>query len=160
MEKATFAAGCFWGVEEEFRRVEGVLATRVGYIGGSTEKPTYEEVCTGRTGHAEAVELEFDPALVSYADLVEKFWGLHDPTQKNRQGPDRGTQYRSSIFFHGEAQEGEARRSLEALQASGRFSRPVVTEIEAAGTFWEAEDYHQQYLAKRGMGACSTTIRR
>ena len=159
MEKATFAAGCFWGVEEEFRRVEGVLATSVGYTGGNTEDPTYEEVCTGRTGHAEAVEVEFDPALVTYADLLEKFWGIHDPTQKNRQGPDVGTQYRSSIFCHGSEQEADARRSLEALQASGRFSRPIATEILAAQTFWRAEDYHQQYLAKRGMGACSTTIR-
>jgi len=159
MEKATFAAGCFWGVEEEYRRVEGVLATTVGYAGGTTENPTYEEVCTGRTGHAEAVEVEFDPSVVSYADLVEKFWTLHDPTQKDRQGPDVGTQYRSSVFFTSPEQESVARRSLEMLEASGRLSRPVATEILAAGTFWPAEDYHQQYLSKRGMGACSTTIR-
>jgi len=159
MEKATFAAGCFWGVEEEFRRVEGVVATRVGYTGGTTSSPTYEEVCTGRTGHAEAVEIEFDPALVSYAELLAKLWSIHDPTQKNRQGPDVGTQYRSAVFFHDAGQEAEARRSLEALKASGRFARPVVTEIVAAETFWPGEEYHQQYLAKRGMGACSTTIR-
>ena len=149
MEKATFAAGCFWGVEETFRKVPGVIDVTVGYTGGTVENPSYEDVCTGRTGHAEAVEIEFDPATVSYDVLLETFWDAHDPTQLNRQGPDFGTQYRSAIFTHGPEQESTARVSLEALQNGGRFGGPIVTEIAPASQFYRAEDYHQQYLAKR-----------
>jgi peptide-methionine (S)-S-oxide reductase len=151
-EKATFAAGCFWGVEVEFRNTLGVTAARVGYTGGHTEEPSYEEVCTGRTGHAEAIEVEFDPAEVSYEDLVERFWSLHDPTQVNRQGPDMGTQYRTAIFVHSPEQEAKAKASRERAQS--RFSKPIATEIVAAGPFWPAEDYHQRYLEKRGLATC------
>ena len=157
MDKATFAAGCFWGVEAAFREMEGVISTRVGYTGGRTENPTYEQVCTDRTGHAEAVEVAFDESMVTYRDLLDRFWKIHDPTQLNRQGPDVGTQYRSAIFFHSPEQEVEARRSLEELQASS--PRPVVTEIVPAPTFYEAEEYHQRYLEKRGQAACAVTVR-
>ena len=154
MSKATFAAGCFWGVEAEFRKVEGVLATAVGYEGGTLERPTYEDVCSGRTGHAEAVEVDYDPARVSYDRLLNVFWENHDPTTLNRQGPDVGEQYRSAIFFHDAEQEKAARESKESLEASGRYRRPVVTAIVPASTFWRAEDYHQQYLEKRGLATC------
>ncbi|HMD02140.1 MAG TPA: peptide-methionine (S)-S-oxide reductase MsrA [Candidatus Baltobacteraceae bacterium] len=149
MEKATFAAGCFWGVESDFRAIPGVVDVVVGYIGGQTEHPTYEEVCSHGTGHAEAVEVTFDPAVVSYERLLDAFWGLHDPTTINRQGPDVGTQYRSAIFYHNESQRSAAEASKAALAASGRYSRPIVTEIVAAPRFWPAEDYHQRYLEKR-----------
>ncbi|HEY7862850.1 MAG TPA: peptide-methionine (S)-S-oxide reductase MsrA [Thermoanaerobaculia bacterium] len=154
MEKATFAAGCFWGVEAAFRNVEGVTATAVGYTGGTTENPTYEQVCTDRTGHAEAVEVEYDPSRVSYGKLLEVFWGEHDPTQKNRQGPDVGTQYRTAIFTHSPEQKAAAEASRDALSKSGKFSRPIVTEIVPAVRFWPAEEYHQRYLEKRGLATC------
>ncbi len=152
MEKATFAAGCFWGVEAEFRAVPGVVATRVGYIGGTTENPTYREVCSHTTGHAEAVEVEFDPAVVSYERLLEVFWDCHDPTTLNRQGPDVGTQYRSAIFCHTPEQERAARASKERLEESGRLRRTIVTQIVPATTFWCAEEYHQRYHEKQGGG--------
>lgn len=155
MERATFGAGCFWGVEAEFRQVPGVLSTRVGYAGGHYDNPSYKDVCTGKTGHAEVVEVTFDPARVSYQTLLDVFWDNHDPTQLNRQGPDFGTQYRTAIFFHDEAQREAATASKEARQSSGRYRRPVVTEIVPATTFWEAEDYHQQYLEKRGLSHCN-----
>ena len=150
MAKATFAAGCVWGVEAAFRQVEGVSSTSVGYIGGAAAKPTYQHVCTGQTGHAEAVEVEFDPDVVSYDKLLEVFWGNHDPTQLNRQGPDIGTQYRSGIFFHDAEQEAAALASKEAEQASGRQRGDIVTEITPAPEYWLAEDYHQQYFEKSG----------
>lgn len=153
MDKATFAAGCFWGVEATFRRVSGVVATQVGYMGGWKERPTYEEVCSKDTGHAEVVEVTFDPAVVSYDELLQVFWDCHDPTQLNRQGPDIGTNYRSAIFCHSSTQEAAARASRDREQNSGRHSRPIVTEITAAGAFWRAEEYHQQYLEKHG-GSC------
>jgi peptide-methionine (S)-S-oxide reductase len=153
-EKATFGAGCFWGVEEEFRKVPGVVDAAVGYSGGSLENPTYRDVCTDRTGHAEVVEVDFDPAVVSYDRLLDVFWNAHDPTQLNRQGPDVGTQYRSVVFVHSPEQDAAARASLDRLEKSGRFRRPIATQIEPAGRFWRAEDYHQQYLAKRGLGSC------
>jgi len=159
MNTATFAAGCFWGVEAVFRRIEGVTATEVGYTGGQTAQPTYEQVCAGRTGHAEAVRVEFDPGRVSYEELLAAFWACHDPTQLNRQGPDVGTQYRSAVFFHDAAQEQAAQSSRDALAASGAHGRPIVTEIVPAADFWRAEEYHQQYLAKRGQDACAATIR-
>jgi peptide-methionine (S)-S-oxide reductase len=151
---ATFGAGCFWGVEAAFREVEGVTATEVGYSGGAMKDPTYKDVCTDSTGHAEVVRVEFDPAKVSYDDLLEVFWKNHDPTQVNRQGPDFGTQYRSAIFFHSPEQERSAKASKEALGKSGRFGRPIATEIVSAGPFYRAEDYHQQYLEKRGLRSC------
>jgi peptide-methionine (S)-S-oxide reductase len=154
MEKATFGAGCFWGVEAAFRRTPGVKATAVGYEGGWLENPTYHDVCTDRTGHAEVVQVEYDPAEVSYDDLLEVFWSNHNPTQLNRQGPDVGTQYRSVIFFHTPEQEKAARESKEKLEKSGRFRRPIVTQIEPAQTFNRAEEYHQQYLEKRGLASC------
>jgi len=154
IEKATFGAGCFWGVEEEFRKIEGVRDAAVGYSGGTLENPTYKDVCTDRTGHAEVVEVEFDPSVVGYDRLLDVFWGAHDPTQVNRQGPDVGTQYRSVIFFHSPEQEAAARASRDRLEKSGRFRRPIATQIEPAARFWRAEDYHQQYLAKRGLGSC------
>ncbi len=154
METATFAAGCFWGVEESFRQVPGVLQTAVGYLGGHTTNPTYKDVCTDETGHAEVVQVAFDPSKVSYDKLLDVFWSAHDPTTLNRQGPDIGTQYRSAIFFHSPDQARQARASKEKVQASGKFRRPVVTEITAASTFYPAEDYHQKYLAKRGLSHC------
>jgi peptide-methionine (S)-S-oxide reductase len=154
MAKATFAAGCFWGVEATFRQLPGVTATRVGYIGGKTVNPTYKDVCTDSTGHAEAVEVDYDPAKISYDKLLNVFWENHDPTQVDRQGPDWGTQYRTAIFFHSPEQEAEARASKENLDKSGRFRKPIATQIVPAVTFYEAEDYHQQYLEKRGMATC------
>ena len=154
MAKATFAAGCFWGVEASFRQLPGVIATRVGYIGGKTVNPTYKDVCTDTTGHAEAVEIDYDPAKLSYERLLEVFWENHDPTQLNRQGPDFGKQYRTAIFFHSPEQEAAAQASKEKLAKSGRFRKPVVTQIVPAATFYEAEDYHQQYLEKRGLARC------
>ncbi len=154
METATFAAGCFWGVEEGFRQIPGVIQTTVGYLGGHTQNPTYKDVCTDETGHAEVVQVEFDSAKVSYEQLVDAFWSMHDPTTLNRQGPDIGTQYRSAIFFHSAEQERVARASKEKAQASGKFRRPIVTEITPASPFYRAEDYHQQYLAKRGLSDC------
>ena len=154
MAKATFAAGCFWGVEATFRQIPGVTSTRVGYTGGHTENPNYKEVCTDRTGHAEAVEVEFDPAKVRYEDLLKVFWENHDPTQVNRQGPDWGTQYRSAIFFHSPEQESAARASKESLEKAHRYSKPIATQIVPAVPFYAAEDYHQQYLEKRGLASC------
>jgi peptide-methionine (S)-S-oxide reductase len=152
MEKATFGAGCFWGVEATFREVPGVVDAKVGYLGGTLDKPTYEDVCSGSTGHAEVVEVTFDPDRVSYEQLLDLFWKMHDPTTKNRQGPDVGTQYRSAIFFHTPDQRMAAERSKQDAQA--RFPRPIVTEVTPASTFYPAEDYHQQYLAKRGLRSC------
>ena len=154
MAKATFAAGCFWGVEEAFRQIKGVNSTIVGYTGGTLKHPTYEDVCSGRTGHAEAVEVDFDPATVSYEQLLSVFWQSHDPTTLNRQGPDVGTQYRSAIFFHDAAQEASARGSKAVLVKMNVFKRPIVTEIAPASEFYRAEDYHQQYLEKRGAKSC------
>lgn len=155
MKKATFGAGCFWGVEETFRHVPGVVNTAVGYSGGTLDHPTYEDVCTDRTGHAEVVQVEYDPAQVRYEQLLDVFWNAHDPTTPNRQGPDVGTQYRSVIFYHDDEQEAAATASKEKLQASGRFRRPIVTEIVPAAPFYRAEEYHQRYLAKRGRSHCS-----
>jgi peptide-methionine (S)-S-oxide reductase len=155
-EKATFAAGCFWGVEADFRRLPGVLATRVGYTGGHTKNPTYEAVCSHTTGHAEAVEVTFDPEQVTYEQLLDVFWGAHDPTQLNRQGYDVGDQYRSAIFFHSPEQEEAALRTKAEVQA--RTSDTVVTLIEPAPEFYEAEDYHQQYLEKRGRAVCTPQL--
>jgi peptide-methionine (S)-S-oxide reductase len=153
-EKATFAAGCFWGVEAAFRGVEGVVSTSVGYTGGTTEDPTYEEVCTDRTGHAEAVEVIYDPEVVSYEELLDFFWSIHDPTTKNRQGPDVGSQYRSAIFYHDSEQEAAAWARKGRLQRSGIYSREIVTEIVAASEFYPAEDYHQRYFEKQGRRGC------
>jgi peptide-methionine (S)-S-oxide reductase len=153
-EKATFAAGCFWGVEAAFWNVDGVLSTTVGYTGGTTLNPSYEQVCTGRTGHAEAVEVVYDPERVGYADLLETFWASHDPTTMNRQGPDVGTQYRSAIFVHDDAQKKAALESREKLEESGRFRRPIVTEITPASEFFRAEEYHQKYFDKHGIASC------
>ena len=152
--KATFAAGCFWGVEETFRAIPGVTSTRVGYLGGHTADPSYKEVCTDRTGHAEAVEVEFDASKVKYADLLNAFWENHDPTTLNRQGPDQGSQYRSAIFYHSPEQKQEAEASREEMGKSGRFRKPIVTQVVDAPEFFAAEDYHQQYLAKRGLSHC------
>ncbi len=154
MAKATFAAGCFWGVESEFRNLKGVTDAQVGYTDGKTTNPTYKEVCTDRTGHAEAVEVDYDPAKISYGDLLKAFWAMHDPTTMNRQGPDVGSQYRSAIFYHTPEQEAEAKASRDALAASGKFKRPIVTEIKPASQFWRAEEYHQQYFEKHGMASC------
>ncbi len=154
METATFGAGCFWGVEAAFRAVAGVKNTSVGYLGGTLENPTYHDVCGGQTGHAEVVQVEFDPAQVSYADLLEVFWQTHNPTTLNRQGADFGSQYRSAIFFHSAEQEAIARQSKAAQTPRGLFKRPVVTEITPASTFYPAEEYHQQYLEKRGRTSC------
>jgi peptide-methionine (S)-S-oxide reductase len=154
MEKATFGAGCFWGIETAFRQIDGVISTTVGYSGGRTANPTYRDVCSDETGHAEVVEVEFDPAKVRYEQLLDVFWENHDPTTLNRQGPDVGSQYRSAIFFHSPAQEEAARASKARLEAAKRFRRPIVTQIEPAATFYRAEDYHQQYLEKRGLASC------
>ena len=153
-EKAVFAAGCFWGVEESFNRIPGVIKTRVGYTGGKLDEPDYHQVCSGNTGHAEAVEVEFDPDKVAFRKLVDTFWDLHDPTTLNRQGPDVGTQYRSAVYFHDEAQRKEAEASKAERSASGKHKRPIVTEITPASSFWRAEEYHQRYLAKRGLPGC------
>lgn len=150
--KATFGAGCFWGVEATFRRLAGVRDTQVGYIGGDKPQPTYKEVCYTDTGHAEAVEVTYDPAVISYHDLLQVFWENHNPTTLNRQGPDVGTQYRSAIFFHSPEQESEARASIEAAQP--HFPQPIVTQVVPATQFWRAEEYHQQYLEKRGLANC------
>ncbi len=152
MEKATFAAGCFWGVEDAFIGIPGVITTRVGYTGGRTESPTYKDVCGHDTGHAEAVEVTYDPERISYGQLLDIFWGCHDPTQLNRQGPDMGDQYRSAIFYHSEEQRRLAEESLERLDRSGRLRRRIVTVIVPAVTFWEAEGYHQKYHQKHGGG--------
>jgi peptide-methionine (S)-S-oxide reductase len=154
-EKATFGAGCFWGVEETFRQLPGVISTAVGYAGGQEENPTYHDVCTDETGHAEVVEVEFDPAAIDYAKLLDVFWSNHNPTQLNRQGPDVGTQYRSVVFYHSPEQKAQAEAAKGALEKSGRFSRPVVTQIEPAPQFWRAEEYHQKYLQKRGQTHCA-----
>lgn len=154
MEKATFAAGCFWGVEELFRKLEGVSATQVGYTGGAAENPTYEQVCADRTGHAEAVEVTFDPAAVSYEELLNVFWECHNPTARNRHGPDVGTQYRSAIFCHNDEQKAAALASKKELEASGAHQSPIATQIVPAGEFWRAEEHHQGYFEKRGGGAC------
>ena len=148
--KATFAAGCFWHVEHVFRKTDGVSDTKVGYIGGTLADPTYEEVCSGRTGHAEAVQVEYDPSRIAFEELLEIFWSNHDPTTLNRQGPDIGIQYRSAIFFHDDAQKETAAKSKESLARSGRFRDPIVTELVPAHVFYEAEEYHQKYFEKRG----------
>jgi peptide-methionine (S)-S-oxide reductase len=153
-EIATFGAGCFWGIEAAFRRVPGVLDAVVGYSGGRTENPTYQDVCTDTTGHAEVVQVAFDPEKLSYEQLLDVFWTLHDPTQVNRQGPDYGKQYRTAIFFHSPEQEAAAKKSKQALEASGKLRRPIATEITAAVPFWRAEEYHQRYLEKRGAASC------
>ena len=149
-EKTTFGAGCFWGVEAAFRQLKGVTSTSVGYSGGSFKTPTYGDVCTGQTGHAEVVQVEYDPSKVSYDELLRVFWQIHDPTTLNRQGPDVGTQYRSAIFFHTPEQNSAVEASKEKLQSSGRYKRPIVTEITPASEFYRAEEYHQQYLEKHG----------
>jgi peptide-methionine (S)-S-oxide reductase len=154
MEKATFGAGCFWGVEETFRTIAGVTGTAVGYAGGTLDHPTYEDVCSGRTGHAEVVDLDFDPAVVSYERLLDAFWECHDPTTMNRQGPDVGTQYRSAIFVHSDEQRAVAEASKTRLAESGRHARPIVTEITPAPAFWRAEEYHQRYFQRRGISHC------
>lgn len=153
-ELATFGAGCFWGVEVAFRNVKGVKDALVGYLGGTLENPTYKDVCGGRTGHAEVVQVEFDPAEVTYKELLGVFWENHNPTTLNRQGPDVGTQYRSAIFYHTDEQKRIAEKSKAEMGASGKFSRPIVTEITPASTFYQAEDYHQRYLEKRGLASC------
>ena len=154
-EKAMFGAGCFWGVEATFRNINGVTSATVGYAGGTTENPSYEGVCTSRTGHAEVVEVEFDPEIVSYRQLLDVFWKNHDPTTLNRQGPDVGTQYRSVIFYYSPEQRAAAEESKTELDQSGRFRRPIVTQIEPAPPFYRAEEYHQRYLEKRGQAHCA-----
>lgn len=156
MEKATFGAGCFWGVQVAFDHVPGVLDTTAGYEGGELEKPTYRDVCSDRTGHAEVLEVSYDPEKVSYRQLLDTFFSTHNPTQLNRQGPDHGTQYRSVIFYHSPEQEQEAAAAIARLTAEGKFSQPIVTQVVPAGTFWPAEDYHQKYLEKRGATSCHT----
>ncbi|MCE5197764.1 MAG: peptide-methionine (S)-S-oxide reductase MsrA [Armatimonadota bacterium] len=154
MEKATFAAGCFWGVEDAFRRVKGVKSTVVGYTGGHTDNPSYKDVCTDLTGHAEAVEVEYDPLEITYDQLLDVFWSIHDPTTSNRQGPDVGSQYRSAIFYHTPEQRAAAEASRGKLEESRKYNNPIVTEITPAGQFWRAEDYHQQYTEKHGIASC------
>jgi peptide-methionine (S)-S-oxide reductase len=155
IEKATFGAGCFWGVEAAFAAISGVTATAVGYEGGELERPSYKDVCTDQTGHAEVVEVDFDPDKVSFEQLLDAFFSLHDPTTLNRQGPDWGTQYRSAIFFHSPEQEAQARAKIDRLSAEGSYKpKRIVTKVEAAQTFWRAEEYHQRYLEKRGQGSC------
>ena len=159
-KKATFGAGCFWGVEAAFRQIDGVTQTAVGYMGGQKPDPTYHEVCTDRTGHAEVVQVEYDPEKVSYEQIVDTFWNIHDPTQLNRQGPDFGSQYRTAIFYHDDEQQRVATTARDALQAAKRYAgRPVVTQIEPAGDFWVGEDYHQQYLEKRGLASCHVSLK-
>lgn len=153
-EKAAFGAGCFWGVEAAFRKLKGVKTTAVGYMGGHTANPTYKDVCNDDTGHAEVVQVEYDPQQVSYDDLLKVFWACHDPTQLNRQGPDEGTQYRTAIFTYSDAQKIAAEKSKKTLSDSGKYKKPVVTTIEPAPVFYMAEDYHQQYLEKRGLASC------
>jgi peptide-methionine (S)-S-oxide reductase len=155
-ETATFAAGCFWGVEAAFRALPGVTRTAVGYAGGSVEQPTYKQVCRGRTGHAEAVEVEYDPSVIAYEDLLATFWSIHNPTTRNRQGWDIGSQYRSAIFTDGDEQRRAALASRDAHQSG--LKREIVTEIVPAERFWPAEDYHQQYLEKRGQASCAVTV--
>ncbi|MCW9051416.1 MAG: peptide-methionine (S)-S-oxide reductase MsrA [Motiliproteus sp.] len=154
METATFAAGCFWGIEARFAKQPGVLSTAVGYMGGHTEDPSYQQVCTDTTGHAEVVQVEFDTQQVSYEQLLDLFWSSHNPTTLNRQGPDVGSQYRSAVFYHTPEQQVLAQQSIQQLEASATWGQPIVTEITAVSTFNRAEEYHQQYLAKRGMGSC------
>jgi peptide-methionine (S)-S-oxide reductase len=154
MAKATFGAGCFWGVEARLAQAPGVTATAVGYEGGALDNPTYREVCTDATGHAEVVELDYDPAKVSYERLLDLFFELHDPTQLNRQGPDWGNQYRSVVFYHSAEQEAAAKQTIARLTAEKRFSKPIVTQVVPAETFWRAEEYHQKYLEKRGAVSC------
>lgn len=151
---ATFGAGCFWGVEETYRALEGVLETMVGYMGGTKPQPTYEDVCSDATGHAEVVQITYDPSRIAYEKLLDVFWQNHNPTTLNRQGPDVGTQYRSVIFYHDAGQKAAAERSKGELEASGKWSKPIVTEIVPAKEFWRAEEYHQKYLQKRGLGSC------
>ena len=153
-ETATFGAGCFWGIEAAFRQVPGVVDAVVGYSGGHTENPTYKDVCTDETGHAEVVQVTFDPSKLTYEQLLDAFWQMHDPTQVNRQGPDFGSQYRTAIFFHSPEQEAAAEKAKAALQASGKFRKPIATEITAAGPFYRGEEYHQRYLEKRGAASC------
>jgi len=155
IEKATFGAGCFWGVEELFRNTMGVISATSGYAGGATENPTYEQVCSHDTGHAEVVEVEFDPTQVSYEHLLDVFWSNHNPTTRNRQGPDVGSQYRSVVFYHSPEQKAAAEKKMEELDKSGRFPRPIVTQIEPAPPFYRAEEYHQQYLRKHGRSHCA-----
>jgi peptide-methionine (S)-S-oxide reductase len=154
MATATFGAGCFWGVEAKFRQVKGVTDAAVGYTGGTTPNPTYHDVCTDRTGHAEVVQVEYDPAQVSFEQLLEVFFSSHDPTTPNRQGPDVGSQYRSAVFYHTPEQKAAAEAAKERLEKEGRFRRPIVTEITPAGPFYRGEEYHQRYLEKRGMIRC------
>jgi len=154
MAKATFAAGCFWGPQLRFDQIPGVTGTAVGFEGGQLDQPSYRDVCTDATGHAEVVEIDYDPAKVSYQQLLDKFFEMHDPTQLNRQGPDRGTQYRSAVFFHSPEQEQAAKETIARLSAEKRFPKPIVTEVVPARTFWRAEDYHQHYLEKRGQTSC------
>ena len=153
-EKATFGAGCFWGIESAFRELPGVVSATVGYAGGYVPNPSYRDVCTGQTGHAEVVVLEYDPAVTSYEQLLDLFWRIHDPTQLNRQGPDFGTQYRSVVLFHSPQQEAAARNSLTRLESSGRFKRKIVTQLLPATEFWRAEEYHQRYFEKNGLKSC------
>jgi peptide-methionine (S)-S-oxide reductase len=154
MEKATFGAGCFWGVELRFQQVPGVTATAVGYEGGKMDQPSYRDVCTDATGHAEVVEIDFEPEKVSYQQLLDLFFELHDPTQLNRQGPDWGTQYRSVVFFHSPEQEAAAKETIARLTAEKQFAKPIVTQVVPAQTFWRAEEYHQKYLERRGAASC------
>ena len=154
LQRATFGAGCFWGVEAAFRQIPGVVDAAVGYEGGTHANPTYQDVCGDETGHAEVVEVTYDPSAVSYDRLLDVFWENHDPTQVNRQGPDVGTQYRSAIFFHTPEQRATAEASKQRLDQSGRYRRPIATEITPASTFWRAEEYHQRYLEKRGLASC------
>lgn len=154
MEKATFGAGCFWGIEAAFRKIDGVTNTTVGYMGGNLENPTYEDVCTDKTGHVEVVQIDFDPTKISYEDLLEQFWDIHDPTQLNKQGPDIGIQYKSVIFYHNNQQKKIAENSKKKLENSSKYKNPVVTEIIKAKKFYRAEEYHQQYLEKKGASSC------
>lgn len=154
LERATFAAGCFWGVEDAFSKIPGVISTVVGYTGGTRSDPAYQEVCSGETGHAESVEIEYNPSKVKYEELLEAFWGMHNPTSLNRQGPDIGSQYRSAIFYHTPEQKKLAEKSKDDLNKSGKLNNPIVTEIASAKKFWKAEEYHQKYFQKTGRTAC------